>query len=127
MPDATLLVVKPWDKTIIEEIEKAIASADLNLNPVVDGDLIRISVPPLTQERRQEMVGLLHKKIESFKVMLRAARTEIKKEIENLTGTENVSEDDIHDYLEELDNLTQQFMAELDQLATRKEEELITV
>ena len=62
-PDATLLVVSPWDKSLVGAVEKAIASAGLNLNPVVEGQIIRIAVPPLTQERRQEMVKLLHQKL----------------------------------------------------------------
>jgi ribosome recycling factor len=127
VPDINLLVVKPWDGSMIEVIEKAIASADLNLNPVVDGDMIRISVPPLTQERRQEMVKLLSKKIESYKVMLRSIRTNIKKNIEALKGTQNISKDDIHQYLEKLNQLTQQYISRLDTMAELKEKELMTV
>lgn len=125
--DAYLLVIKPWDKSLLEAIEKAVSSADLNLNPVVDGDMIRIVVPPLTHERRQELVKLLNKKIESYKIMIRSIRADAKKEIEDLKGSQDISEDDIHQYLENLDELTAEKITQLDNLASHKEKELITV
>jgi ribosome recycling factor len=126
-PEPTLLVVKPWDQSIKEQIEKAIASAGLNLNPVVDGDIIRIMVPPLTEERRKEMIKLLHQKIETGRVMLRSIRTDIKGEVEDQKGTANVSEDDIHREVEQLNKLIQEYMDKLDSMATQKEKELLTV
>lgn len=126
-PDPTLLVVKPWDPSVLEAIEKAIAKAELNLNPVVDGDIIRIAVPPLTTERRQEMVKSLHQKVESGKVMLRSIRTEIKKEIEASEGEDNVSEDDIHADLKKLDELVEAKIKEIDRLAENKEAELMKI
>lgn len=126
-PDATLLVVTPWDKSILENIEKAIASAQLNLNPVVDGDLIRIAVPPLTEERRKEMVKVLHQKIEEGKKMLRTIRQDAKKEIENLEGEGGVSEDDVKADLEELEKLFKKHLDQLDELATKKEADLMKV
>lgn len=126
-PDATLLVIKPWDATIIESIEKAISKSTLNFNPVVDGDIIRIQVPPLTEERRKEMVKLLHQKIESGRVMLRSIRTDIKQDIEKQTGEANVSEDDIHQDLKKLNEMTQKYIDQLDELAKNKENELMTI
>lgn len=126
-PDHNLLVVKPWDDSVIENIEKGIAASGLNLNPVVDGELIRIKIPPLTEERRQEMVKLLHQKIESGRVMLRSVRTNIKQQIEQQEGDVNVSEDDIHRDLSQLDKLTQQYIDQLNELAEAKEKELLTV
>lgn len=124
-PDPNLIVIKPWDQSIIENIEKAIVSSDLNLNPVVAGDIIRITVPSLTEERRKELVKLVHKKIESGRVMLRSIRTDYKQLIEDLEGADNISEDDIHDLLEELNKLTQKYMDKLETLAEHKEEELM--
>lgn len=124
-PDPNLIVIKPWDQSIIENIEKAIVSSDLNLNPVVAGDIIRITVPSLTEERRKELVKLVHKKIESGRVMLRTIRTDYKQLIEDLEGADNISEDDIHDLLEELNKLTQKYMDKLETLAEHKEEELM--
>lgn len=126
-PSPDMLVVQPWDSSILENIVKGISSASLNLNPVIDGEIIRIKVPPLTEERRQEMVKLLQKKIEAGRVMLRSVRTDIKQEIEDLESTDNVSEDDIHRDIQQLDKLTQAQMQQLDELATAKEKELLTV
>ncbi len=124
-PDPDLIVVKPWDQNVIENIEKAIAGSDLNLNPVVSGDIIRIKVPSLTEERRKELVKLLQKKIESGRVMLRAIRTDYKQLIEDLEGADNVSEDDIHDLVEDLNQLTQKQMDNLERIAQQKEAELM--
>lgn len=124
-PDPDLLVIKPWDQSIIEAIEKAITSSDLNLNPVVDGELIRIKVPSLTEERRKDLVKMLHKKIESGRVMLRSARTEAKQLIEELEGEDNVSEDDIHNLIKDLNDLIQEYTQKLEAIADKKESELM--
>ncbi len=124
-PDPDLIVIKPWDQSVIENIEKAIASSDLNLNPVVAGDIIRIKVPTLTEERRKELVRLVQKKIESGRVMLRAIRTDYKQLIEDLKGADNISEDDIHDLIEELNEQTQKYMDKLETLSEHKEAELM--
>lgn len=126
-PDATLLVVSPWDKSLLSAVEKAVASAGLNLNPVVDGQIIRISVPALTQERRQEMVKLLHQKIEAGRVTVRTLRTETKQEIEDQRGEAGVSEDDIKFELENLDKEVKLALAKLDELQAQKEKELLHV
>ncbi len=126
-PDATLLVVSPWDKSILESVEKAINAADLNLNPVVDGDLIRIAVPPLTQERREEMVKLLDKKTEETKATLRSLRTDIKKEVESQEGQGGVSEDDIELDLEQMEKQFVTTTSRVDEITAAKKSELMTV
>ncbi len=126
-PDSTLLVVSPWDKSLMENIEKGIAKAGLNLNPVVSGDVIRIAVPPLTEEKRREMVKLLQKKIEAGRVMLRNIRAATKQDIEDQKGAEGVSEDDIKRDLQDLDKKLQNYIDQLDQLESSKEQELMTV
>lgn len=126
-PDPNLLVIKPWDSSVISNIEKAIAKAGINLNPVVDGDIIRIVIPSLTEESRKEMVKLLHQKVESGRVMIRTIRSDIKQDIENQDGNDNISEDDIHRDLKELDDLTQKKIDEVDQLVKDKEVELMTI
>ena len=125
--DPTLLIVRPWDRSLLANIEKAIASAALNLNPIVNGEIIRVPVPALTQERREEMVKLLGQKIESGKVMLRTVRGEIKHEIESQEGKEDVSEDDIKRDLEVLENKVKEVLAQLDGLFSQKEKELLTI
>jgi len=126
-PDATLLVVEPWDKSLLEAIEKAIASAGLNLNPVVQDNLIRIAVPPLTEEKRKEMVKLLHQKIESARIMLRNLRNEAKKQIEDQKDEAGVSEDDVKADLEELEKHVKEALDEFEAVASAKESELMQV
>lgn len=126
-PDPTMLVVSPWDKSLLSAIEKSINIAGLNLNPVVDGDIIRIVIPPLTEERRKEMVKLLHQKIENGRVMIRTIRTDTKKEIEELKGEAGVSEDDIKADLELLEKKCKESMDQLDQLSQQKAADLMKV
>lgn len=126
-PDATLLVVSPWDKSVLANIERAIAAADLNLNPVVDGDIIRIKIASLTEETRKEMVKVLYKKVESGRVMLRSLRTDAKKEIESQKGTQGISEDDIKSDLQELDEIIKEYMTKLDDISASKEKDLLTI
>jgi len=126
-PDAQLLTVKPWDKSLIAEIEKAIQVAQLNLSPVVDGEIIRIPVPPLTQERRQEMVKTLKQKVEEAKVMLRAIRSDLRRDIENQEGEAGISEDDIKLDLEELDSVVKDYTEQIDRISENKEKELLRI
>jgi len=127
VPDTSLLVISPWDKTILSDIEKAIISSQLNLSPVVDGDIVRISVPSLTQERRQEMVKLLQQKIESGRVMVRSIRSEVKRDIEDQKGTPGISEDDIENELETLQEKTNEYIEKIDELGKAKEQELLSI
>ncbi|PIR59432.1 MAG: ribosome recycling factor [Candidatus Pacebacteria bacterium CG10_big_fil_rev_8_21_14_0_10_56_10] len=127
IPNAELLLVSPWDKNVIGELERAIAKAGLNLNPVVDGDVIRIVVPPLTAQRRREMVSLLHQKTEDGKVMLRNIRTATKQAIEAQRGQAGVSDDDVERDLARLDDLLGQAMTTIDKLVESKESDLMKV
>lgn len=126
-PDPTMLLVAPWDKSLLQTIEKAIGTSGINLNPVVDGSVIRILVPPLTEERRKEMVKLLHQKIEAGRVMMRNVRAEIKKEIDDQDGEAGVSEDMIKLDLEVLEKKVKEYMDKIDKVAADKEKELMTV
>lgn len=126
-PDANMLLVAPWDRSLLTAVEKAIGSAGLNLNPVVDQDVIRIVVPPLTAERRQDMVKLLHQKIEAAKVTVRNIRSDAKRDIDGQSGNAGISEDDIHRDEEELEKRIKAALASLDELQTKKEAELLTV
>ncbi|MDH5533638.1 MAG: ribosome recycling factor [Candidatus Pacebacteria bacterium] len=126
-PDANMVVVAPWDKSILGDLEKAIASASLNVNPVVDGDIIRIVVPSLTEERRKEMVKILYQKMEAGKVMLRNIRIDAKKEIEKLEEEDGVSEDDTKSDLQELDSVLKKYTTQLEEIAKKKEADLMTV
>jgi ribosome recycling factor len=126
-PDPTLLVITPWDKSLMGAIEKAVQISGLNLQPIIAGDIIRIPVPALTEERRKEMVKLLQQKIESGKVMLRNVRSEAKREIEDLKGDAGVSEDDITREVEELEKDFQTFIDKIDAMAKDKEKDLMSI
>jgi ribosome recycling factor len=126
-PDATMLVVSPWDKSLLEAIARGITVADLNVNPVVDGSIIRISIPSLTEDVRKEMVKRLHQKIESGRVMFRNLRAETKQALEDQKGEAGVSEDDIEQDIAELEKALKTFLDQLDELAQHKEKELLTV
>lgn len=125
--DPTMIVISPWDKTLLEAIAKGVNVSGLNLNPVIDGDIIRISIPPLTTERRQEMVKLLSQKIEAGKVMLRNLRGDTRKDIENTKGEDGVSEDHIAAWLDELDKKVKELELRIDEIKKKKETELMTI
>ncbi len=126
-PDATLLVISPWDKSLVGAIEKAVQIANLNLNPVVDGQIVRISIPPLTTETREAMVKQLHQKLESGRVMLRNLRSDAKHDIEKQKGQQGVSEDDIEHDLKTLEDKLQQALDQLETMGQTKEKELMTI
>lgn len=126
-PDTQLLVIKPWDKGLLSAIEKAVQLAQLNLNPVVDGDIIRIAVPALTKERRLEMVKILHQKEEEAKVMLRGTRSDVRRDIEKQEGEAGVSEDDLKSEIEELDNTVKDYISKLEEISKKKEQELMSI
>lgn len=126
-PDPSLITVAPWDKSLISAVAAGINKAGLNLNAVVDGDVIKISIPALTQERREELVKQVHQKIESGKVMIRQIRTEIKEEIEAQEGESGVSEDNIKTWLATMQKKVEGATVQIDELGSDKERELMTI
>ena len=126
-PDTTLIVIAPWDKGLVAAISSGIQKSGLNIQPIVDGDTIKISIPALTEERRLELVKLVHTKLESAKVMIRGVRTEIKEEIEAQKGEAGVSEDNIKAWLEAMQKTVDTYMAKVDELGKEKEKELMTL
>ncbi len=123
-PDSSMIIIKPWDQTVMGAIEKAIQISDLHLNPVVDGQQIRISIPQLTGERREELVKLVSQKRHKAEEMLRDIRTKYKKQIDAQKGEPGISEDDIKRDLESLQKKTDEYVKKLANISTRKEEEL---
>ena len=126
-PGPHSLVVSPWDKTVLEVIEKAISSSSLNLHPIVDNDLIRIQISPLTEETRKDLVKLAAQKLESGRKLLRQVRNEAKKEIEGLKGQPDISEDDIKRWLKEMQKLIDETIGRIEELGSAKEKELLTI
>lgn len=126
-PDPTMLVVSPWDKSMLGPIEKAISVSGLNLHPVVDKDIIRIAVPALTEERRKDLVKLLNQKIEAGRIMMRNVRADIKKEVDDQKGVAGVSEDMIKADLEMLEKKVKEYMDKIELLLSEKTKELMKV
>ncbi len=127
VPDPCSLVISPWDPSVIGPIEKAIQQAGINLNPIVDGKIIRITVPPLTEESRRSLVKTLHQKIEEGKIAIRNIRTDIKQEIEAQKGTPGISEDHIDQDLEKLENEIKKIIKQIEDSGALKEEKLLKV
>ncbi len=125
--DPTLLIVSPWDTSVVGAIEKGIQQAGINLNPVVDGKIIRIAVPPLTEESRKNLVKTLQQKVEDGKVMLRTLRTETKKEIEKQEGNPGISEDNIKSDLDKLEEEVKKLMIQVETWQKNKQEQLMKV
>ena len=126
-PDTNMLIVTPFDRSLMGAIEKAISDSELQLSPAVSGDMIRIVVPSLTQERRLDFVKLLKQKTESGKVMLRQARQDVKEKIDALKERKEVSEDDIFMLLADLDKITGEFNEKIEAMCRAKEDEIMAV
>ena len=125
VPEPRLLVVQPFDKATVNDIEKAIQTADLGLNPTNDGNVIRIAFPPLTEERRKELIKLVRHMAEEGKVSVRNVRRACKADMETLHG--EISDDDIHKGEDELQKLTDRFTERIDEILGNKEDELLEV
>lgn len=126
-PEPNLLVVQPYDQNIVDEISQAIQRADLSLNPSVDGNLVRVPIPPLSEERRKEMVRLLHRMAEEGRVSVRQTRQSVKNELQSMERDGEISEDRYHRLLDSLQELTDEHVAAIDELLERKEAEVMEV
>jgi len=126
-PEARLLVIQPWDKSSIRSIEKAILTSDLGLNPVSDGNIIRINVPPLSEERRQELIKVVRRRIEERRIAVRNLRREAMDELKELEKNKDMSQDEHKRALNQLQKLTDSFIADTEQMGRDKEAELIQV
>lgn len=126
-PEAQLLTVQPYDPSIMGEIEKTIRSAGLGLNPMNDGKIIRIPVPPLTEERRREMVKHLHKILEDHRTAVRNIRRDGNDAIKKATRDKKITEDEERRALEEIQKLTDDEIKKMEEMGKAKEKELMTV
>lgn len=126
-PEPRLIVVQPWDKSLIGAIEKAIQAADLGLNPSNDGNVVRIPVPALNEERRRDMVRLLHKLAEEGRISVRHARQEANKEVKRLEADHELSEDEARRQLAEVQQVTDEYIGKIDELMKAKETEIMEV
>jgi ribosome recycling factor len=127
VPEPRMLIVQPWDKTVLPAVEKAIRAGELGLNPANDGNVIRVPIPPLNEERRREMVRLLHKLAEEGRVAIRHARQEANKEVKSREQAHEIGEDDARRQMDEIQKLTDEYIGRLDQMLKSKEEEVMEV
>lgn len=126
-PEARLLVVQPWDRNLLPEIEKAILRSDLGVNPVSDGHVIRITIPSLTEERRKELVKTVRKRTEEARVAIRNIRREANEQIKALEKSGEVSADEARRKQEEVQKLTTEYSAQVEQIMAVKEAEIMKV
>ncbi|MCF8001990.1 MAG: ribosome recycling factor [Halanaerobiales bacterium] len=126
-PEPRQLVIEPYDKNVIENIEKAIMKENLGLTPNNDGNVIRINIPKLTEERRKELVKIVHEKAEKGKVNIRNIRQNIKEELEDLEDEGEISEDNYYRGLDNLQELTDEYCDKIDEIVDNKEEEIMKV
>jgi ribosome recycling factor len=126
-PDATLITVQPWDPTLLSPIEKAIRGSDLDLNPQNDGKIIRIPIPPLTEERRKGLVKNAHKHAEEGRVAIRNVRRDVNDHLKKLLKDHEVSEDDEKHAMTEVQKLTDQHIEEINAALKKKEGEIMEV
>jgi ribosome recycling factor len=127
VPEPRTLMVQPFDKTSLGAIEKAIQTSDLGITPSNDGNVIRLGFPPLTQERRKELVKQLHGRTEDGRVAVRNVRRHAKEQMEKLEKDSAISEDELVRGEKELQKLTDRFVAEIDEIQRHKEQELMEV
>jgi ribosome recycling factor len=126
-PESSLMVVTPYDKGALAAIEKAIRDSDLGVNPVDDGNVIRVPFPPLTEERRKEFIKVAKNKAEDARVSLRNIRRHAKDTLETLQKDGDVGEDDVHRAEKQLDDVTHKYTSQIDELLKHKEAELLEV
>lgn len=123
-PEPSMLLISPWDKSIITNIVGGISKANIGLNPVVDGDIIRIVIPPLTAERREEFIKQMHQILEKYHVQIRQVRHEAREEIKNRKESSDIGEDEEVRLNEQLQKLHDEFIESIEVLGKAKEEEL---
>ncbi len=126
-PGARLLVIQPWDKSCMHNIEKAILKSDIGINPSNDGNVIRLSIPPLTEERRQELIKMVRRRVEERRIAIRNLRREAMDELKKLEKEKDISQDEHKRALDQLQKLTDSFISNAEIVAKDKEAELMKV
>lgn len=127
VPDARQVVIQPYDRKMIPDIEKAIQKSDLGINPNNDGQVIRLNIPPMSEERRRDMAKTLHKKLDEHKVAVRNVRRDIQDKLRDREKKKEVSEDELKRSSDKLQKLTDRFIDEMEKVGKSKEQELMEV
>ena len=125
VPDPRSIVIQPWDKSVLGSIDKAIQKSDVGIHPVNDGNIIRLSIPPLTGERRKELTKVVRKKAEEGKVSLRNIRRDVNDELKKQKKVSSASEDEIKTATDKVQKLTDKYIKVFDEIAASKEKEII--
>ena len=127
VPEPRKIVIQPWEKTIMKDIEKAIMKSDLGLNPNSDGVCIRLNLPQLTEERRKDLVKVVHKKAEEYRVIVRNLRRDANDAIKKIEKAKEITEDEAKKGTEKVQKLTDKVMKDIDAVAANKEKEVMEV
>ncbi|MHB8756123.1 MAG: ribosome recycling factor [Candidatus Acidiferrales bacterium] len=127
IPDPTIITISPWDPTAVPLIDKAIRTSDLGLNPTSDGKVLRVPIPSLTEERRKDLVKMIHKVLENHRTAVRNIRRDIKEAVEKLEKEKKISEDDKKRALDELEKLTHAETKKVEDLSATKEREVMEI
>ncbi len=127
IPESRMIMISPWDSTIIGSIEKAIQKSELGLMPVNDGKLIRINIPQLTEERRKDLVKVVRKMAEECKINLRNARREANDQLKTLKKDNDISEDEFFNYQDEVQKITDKYIEKTDGVLGNKEKEIMEI
>jgi ribosome recycling factor len=126
-PDATMIVISPWDPSVVPLIDKAIRTTDLGLNPTNDGKVVRVPIPALTEDRRKDIVKQLHKVLENHRTAVRNVRRDLKEAIEKLEKDKKISEDEKKRALDDLEKLSQTETKKIEDLSAVKEREIMSI
>ena len=126
-PEARLLIIQPWDKSLIGEIEKAIQKSDLGLNPSTDGQVVRLPIPPLTEERRRELVKVVKKMAEESRVAIRNIRRDANEAVKKILKESKISEDEDKQAHDQTQKLTDKYISLVDEFLVKKEKEIMEV
>jgi ribosome recycling factor len=124
-PESRLIIIQPWDQTIIGDVEKAILKSELGLTPMNDGKIIRIAIPPLTGERRKELAKLARKMAEDNKISIRNHRRDANDMLKEMKNDKDISEDEMHKALNEVQKITDEFIKKIDEITAEKEKEIV--
>lgn len=125
--DAKNILVEPWDKTIIQAVENAIRNSDVGVNPVGDGAVIRIPLPELTQDRRIDLIKILHKKLEACRITIRKIREEVRNDIDKAEKAKEIGEDDRYVHQEEVEKMVKEYNLKAKEIGEKKEIEINTI
>jgi ribosome recycling factor len=127
VPESSLIVIQPWDVSVIKSVEKAILKSDLGITPSNDGKVIRLAIPPLTEERRKELAKIVKKKAEEKKVAVRQARRDANDMLKSLEKEKEITEDQLHKGQDQVQKITDDYVKKVDDLTAKKEQEILEI